>query len=207
MKARSKAAPDVGRATRRRIVDAALRTLKRDGYAGASARAIARTGRFNPALIFYHFGSVHDLLLAAVDETSRVRMNRYEKLLADVTTLPDLMRSAAALYREDLKSGHITVVAEMIAGASSVPELGPEIVERIQPWIALTEEVIERVLRGTILEPLARPADLAFAVVALYLGLELLTHLEGDPARAEPIFALAAQVAALVSGVGIDGAS
>ena len=55
---------DGAAATRRALVDAAIESLRFDGFAGASARAIATRAGVNPGLIFYHFGSVADLLLA-----------------------------------------------------------------------------------------------------------------------------------------------
>src|SRR3954463_3613559 len=55
---------DAASATRRALVDAAVESLRFDGFAGASARAIAARAGVNPGLIFYHFGSVADLLLA-----------------------------------------------------------------------------------------------------------------------------------------------
>jgi AcrR family transcriptional regulator len=58
---------------RGRIVDAALRTLTSAGYANTSVRAIATTGAFSPALVFYHFGSVDALLLAVLDRISDER--------------------------------------------------------------------------------------------------------------------------------------
>ena len=63
--------------TKLQIVEAALETLKARGFAGASARVIAREGGFNQALIFYHFGSVQSLLLAALDLISERRMIEY----------------------------------------------------------------------------------------------------------------------------------
>jgi AcrR family transcriptional regulator len=53
--------------TKLEIVEAAVETLKTAGFHGSSAREIARTGGFNQALIFYHFGTVRQLLLAALD--------------------------------------------------------------------------------------------------------------------------------------------
>ena len=91
-------APDgsEGHATRERIVEAALETLKTSGFAGASARAIARTGGFNQALVFYHFGSVNELLLAALEETSRRRMAAYREALRPGMGLAELMAVAAS---------------------------------------------------------------------------------------------------------------
>lgn len=190
-----------GAVTKKKIVAAALKTLKRDGFSGASARVIARTGRFNPALIFYHFGGLHELLLAALDETSRVRMAKYQELVASADSLPLLIEKAAEMYREDLRSGHITVLVEMIAGAASVPELGPEIAERIVPWVEMTEEILRRVVGDTFMAQLASPSEIAFAIVSLYLGMEMMTHLTQDPSRAESAFAVASNLARLVSGL------
>jgi AcrR family transcriptional regulator len=187
-----------GEETRRRIVDAAVRTLKEEGFAGTSARAIGRAGDFNPALIFYHFGSVNDLLLAALDSTSAERMARYERAVEEAPSLPDLLRVAADIYREDLESGHITVLAEMIAGASAVPDLGPEIVARVGPWLDFAERTIARALEGSPLAGLVPARDAAYGVVAVYLGIELMTHLEGDRSRAERLFSLAGSLAPLV---------
>jgi len=187
-----------GEATRERIVEAALETLKTEGFAGASARAIARTGGFNQALVFYHFGSVNDLLLAALDETSRRRMARYRAAVAEVHDLPELLRVAADVYREDLESGHITVLAEMLAGSTTYPELRAPIAERTAPWVDFTREVLERVLGDSPLGQVVPVDDAAFAIVALYLGVELLTHLDGDRHRAESLFAAGDRLAALI---------
>jgi AcrR family transcriptional regulator len=195
-----------GRDTKARIVQAALQTLKRDGFAGASARSIASTGGFNQALIFYHFGSVHRLLLAALDETSAQRMAEYRTATAEVQDLSDLVAIAARVYREDLESGHIKVLAEMIAGASSVPELGPLIAERIEPWVAFAQERIEAVWAGSPLAGMVSASDVAYAVVGLYLGVELLSHLEGDTSRADRLFAMS-QAAASLGGLLLGGPS
>ncbi|MEA2686293.1 MAG: hypothetical protein QOE93_1488 [Actinomycetota bacterium] len=183
---------------RQRVVDAALETLKREGWAGTSARAVAATGGFAQGLVFYHFGTVADLLIAALDETARRRMDRYQAALAGVTTLPELLAVAGDVYREDLDSGHIKVLAELIAGSSSIPGLGAEIARRTEPWITLVEETVERVVADSPLAGLVPTKDLAFAVVALYLGVELLTHLDGSRDRADSLFAAAGGLGTLL---------
>ena len=181
-----------GEETKDRIVEATLTVLKSSGYAGASARAIAAEGGFNQALIFYHFGSVREVLLAALDRTSAVRMTAYREAAAAAPDVPALVEVAGTIYREDLASGHITVLAELIAGASADPELGPEIVTRIAPWIDLAREQIERVTSGSPLGQLVPADDAAYAIVAQFLGLEMLTHLDRSTDRAERLFRLAA---------------
>jgi AcrR family transcriptional regulator len=190
-----------GEATRQRIVSAAIETLKEQGFAGASARAIAQRGGFNQALIFYHFGGVNGALLAALDRTSAERMERYRSAVDGVRSLPELVAVAAEIYREDLDSGHIKVLAELIAGCSSVPGLGPQVVARVEPWVAFAEEAVRRVVVGSVVEQLIPVPDLAYGIVALYLGVELLAHLDAGKAQAEGLLATAARLAELLGGL------
>jgi AcrR family transcriptional regulator len=191
--------------TKDRIVRATIEVLKAHGYAGASARTIAAEGGFNQALIFYHFGSVRDALLAALDRTSEERMLAYRAAASGAGDLPALVAVATEIYHEDLASGHIKVLAELIAGASTDPELGPEIVTRVAPWIDFAREEIERVAGGSPLGQLVPPEDAAYALVAQFLGLELLTHLDGSSERAERLFRLASGLATMVSMPGFVG--
>lgn len=185
--------------TKQRIVQAALETLKTEGFAGASARAIAGRGGFNQALIFYHFGTLSDLLLAALDETSASRLTRYKEALAGGGSIAERLEIARRLYSEDLASGHITVVSEMIAGSLNRPDLGPEIVARMEPWVELAEDALRGALKGTGVEALVPVRTAAFAVVALYLGMDLLAHLEADRSRAEAVFDAGLRVASAIA--------
>ena len=174
--------------TREKIIAAALATLKEEGFAGTSARAIARRGRFNQALIFYHFGTLTDLLLAALDKTSSDRMNRYTMAMDGSDSIEEKVRTAAELYAEDLESGHITVLSELVTGSLSRPDLGPEIVTRLEPWVDFAEQAIAAAVGDSPLAQLIPSRTLAFAVVALYLGVDLLFHLDGDTSRAQELF-------------------
>ena len=188
--------------TRRLLVQAATATLREDGYAGASARAIAERAGSNQGLIFYHFGSVANLLLAALDAVSAERMERYGSAIDHVGSLADLVDAATAIFREDLDAGYVTVLVEMIAGASSTPGLGPEVAARIGPWTNFTQRAIEATLGGSPLDSVLPSRDVAYGIVALYLGLEMLSHLDGDRAPALALFAHAQQLAGLFSMLG-----
>jgi AcrR family transcriptional regulator len=187
--------------TKGRIVDAAFQTLKEEGFAGTSARAIARRGGFNQALIFYHFGTLNDLLLATLDKTSSDRMSRYRDSIGKALNVDQKIQTATRLYREDLESGHITVISELIAGSLARPDLGPEVVARMEPWIEFTEGVITELLAGSMFEGTVKPRTLAFAVVALYLGVDLLSHLDQDKSRAEELFAMAGTFGPLLAPI------
>jgi AcrR family transcriptional regulator len=186
-----------GEQTRRRILDAALESLRTRGFAGSSSRAIAEIGGFNPALTFYYFGSRDELLLSALEDASRERLARYTgeaRAAGSASALIELMRR---IYREDLESGFIRIASEMVAGAVANPELGPRVVGLMQPWIDLAEESIAKVLEGTPVEGLADPAELASAAVVFYLGANLFTQLVPERDAVEPLLRAAASAAAL----------
>jgi AcrR family transcriptional regulator len=201
MPAGRKAVRAGGEETRARIVEAAVATLRTAGFAGASARAIAAAGGFNQALIFYHFGSLDDLLLAALDATAAARLARYEAAVAKAGSLPELLKVAGRLYDEDLASGHITVVTELIGGSLTRPALRPEIRRRMQPWLDFTEAALGRTTGGGLLYRIVPGRDVAYGVIRLYLGLQMLTHLDGRPDRARALFAAGSRIGARLDTV------
>jgi AcrR family transcriptional regulator len=183
--------------TRQALIDAAIETLKAQGFAGTSARAIAKEAGCNQALVFYHFGSVVELLLAALDEVSARRMGRYTAALEQINSPSELAAVATAVFREDMDTGDVTVLVEMIAGASSTPGLGVEVASRIAPWRVFAQRAVESGLSGTPLGSLVPLSEISYAVVALYLGLEMLSHLDGDRKQATALFDHAEQLAGL----------
>lgn len=184
--------------TRARMVDAALTTLIEEGYGGASARVIAARGGFNPALVFYHFGSVDQLLLAALDKSSHARLERYRGLLLQPLESDELVRKAAGLFREDVEGGAVIAATELIGASLARPELRSEVVARMRPWLELVREVIDRQLTESHLRAFASAADpVAFAIVSLYLGLNMLNRLEPDLSQVDALFEFVAQLSHL----------
>lgn len=186
--------------TRDQILRAAFDTLEDRGFAAATSRAVAERGGFNPALVFYYFGSMDALLLAALDWTNEQRLSAYRTALADAQTLDEVFATAARLFEEDRESGHVTVLSQMIAGSVARPELAPETLKRMRPWLELCEQTLERVLGTSPLAQALPTRDLAYAVVTFYLGANLLTHLEGDRARADELLARLRELEPLASG-------
>lgn len=187
---------------RARIVDAALRSLLKDGYANTSARVIAATGGFSPALVFYHFGSVDALLLAALDHVSTERLTRYRKRLEGVTTIGDLAAGMQQLHVEDQRDGYLTAVQEIVAGMAFDRQLGAEIVSRMQPWVEFAESLAERILSGSPLRALIDPSVVGTAAISLYLGLEIVARMRGGDANGSADLMVAlTQAAPLIDAV------
>jgi AcrR family transcriptional regulator len=175
-----------GDQTRATLIAGAIEALREDGFAGASARVIARRAGCNQALIFYHFGSVSDLLVAALEEVSARRLDAYRGLLAHTATIGGLVDAARTIFAEDLAAGHVTVLVEMISGAQSVPGLGERVRACLEPWREFAQTAMRDVLADAPVEVPA--AQAAYAVVAGILGLELLAQLDGDQTAALAVF-------------------
>jgi AcrR family transcriptional regulator len=196
-------APD----NRSALIDAAIETLRIDGFARASARAIAARAGCNQGLVFYYFGSVANLLLAALDAVSAERLARYGAAVERAQSAGELVDVATTIFREDLDAGYAKVLVEMIAGASSTPGLGPEVLARIAPWTQFAQRAINDVIGASALAALVPSEEVAYGVVALYLGLEMLTHLDGERGNALALFERARQLVTFLGGLGAAPAS
>lgn len=184
-------------------MEAAIDVLRTDGYHGASARRIAARAGCNQGLVFYHFGSVANLLLAALDAVSADRMERYSAAVSQALSLVELTDVAAAVFEEDLDSGYAKVLVELIAGGSGDPAFGSGVAARMETWTAFAQSAVTDAADPMMLAATAPASEVAYAIVALYLGLEMLSHLDGDRDKALALFGRARTMAALAGALGI----
>lgn len=168
--------------TKARIIAAARTSLRTDGIMGASARAIARHGDFNQALIFYHFGSLNDLFVAVLDDLSVEHTERYTDRLTGVGSLADIVEIAGELHLEELEDGHIAILAQLLASVATEPDLREPLRERFQPWSDTVEAALVEALGDSPYVAVVPTADLAYLIVSVFIGLELMLSLEDDAA-------------------------
>ncbi|MGH2663419.1 MAG: TetR/AcrR family transcriptional regulator [Actinomycetota bacterium] len=189
--------PRRGTATKERILEAALDTLRDQGFAETTARAIARRGGFNQALIFYHFGSVANMLLEAFQELSEVQAEKYRSAAEKVSSLTDLVTIARRLHDDDLETGSVTAVTQLMAAATG-PQEGRPILDRFEEWIRIVQEALNRALDGSPIGGLVSTREAAYAISAMFLGIELMTRLDPERSEADAVFDMMASVARLV---------
>ena len=187
--------------TRDRVLDATLASLVRNGYGGTSARAIAQAGGFAPGVIYYHFSDLDDLLVAAAARTSAARIERYRTELSGTDRAVPAVARLRELYEEDSETGHIAAVQELYAGARPGSRLAAQLAQETRNWEELAEELLTTLLRGKPLASVVRVPVVAGAAVAFYLGMETITHLEGDRSRPATFFDQAARLAAVFDRV------
>lgn len=184
--------------TKQRILRATVRALATEGYPNTTARAIARTGGFAPGVIYYHFTDLDDLLVATMRFTSEARLQRYRAETGNVMGAVELVRRLRLLYAEDVAEGHIAAVQELVAAASRGSRLADQVRHEVAGWQDLAEGVVGALASSTQFGPLVPVREVATAVVATYLGMETLTHLDADRARPDVLFDAAERAAALV---------
>jgi AcrR family transcriptional regulator len=189
----------VSEATRVKLLEGALRTLTEQGIAKTSARTIAATAGVNQALVFYHFGSVDELLGAACRYGTEQRVARYRDRLDAIGTLGELLAFGREMHEEEKAAGHVAVLGQLLAGAQTHPRLAPATAAGLELWITEIERVLARVLASTPLGESADAGGLARAVSASFVGIELYEGVDAPGAGA----ALAAldQMASLVAAL------
>jgi hypothetical protein len=69
----------------------------------------------------------------------------------------------------------------------------------MEPWVQFAEAAIGRVLKDTPMGQVLPVRDIAFAVVSLYLGIELVTHLDRNRSQADSLFAVAGMAGSLLA--------
>ncbi|MFG2792957.1 TetR/AcrR family transcriptional regulator [Streptomyces sp. NPDC048419] len=185
--------------TKAKLIEGALRTLTEQGIAKTSARTIAATAEVNQALVFYHFGSVDELLAAACRHGTEQRVRRYRKRLDAIGSLSELLAFGREMHEEEKAGGHVAVLGQLLAGAQTHPPLAPATAAGLELWIVEIEKVLTRVLARTPFGEFADPAGLARAVAASFVGIELYEGV--DPAGAGAALDTLEQLGALVAAL------
>ncbi|WP_055564210.1 TetR/AcrR family transcriptional regulator [Streptomyces atriruber] len=166
-------APAKSLETRTKLLEGALRTLTEQGIAKTSARNIAAAAGVNQALVFYHFGSVDDLLAAACRHGTEQRVSRYRERLSGIDSLAELLAFGREMHEEEREAGHVAVLGQLLAGAQTQPRLAAATAAGLALWIEEIEKVLTRVLSASPLGEFVDPVGLARAVAASFVGMEL----------------------------------
>lgn len=174
--------------TKARIIQATLTTLTREGVVGASARAIARTGDFNQALIFYHFGSVDNAIVAAVSEMGSRRVEKHQGELEQATSLLELVRIARRLHQDAETTENMSVLVQAFAGAAGKDEMGPQLYVALEPWSEMMAATLDRVIGQSPIAQISSSREIADALRALFLGIEVIDDLDSSRRHAESMF-------------------
>ena len=128
-----------GASTRTLILEATRRRLIEQGYAKLNVRDIAADAGVNHALIGYHFHGKQPLVLAVLDEANARLLERQSGMYAQPSTASQKWRQACDFYQEDLDSGFVKLLMELMAGSFHDEALRREFTPRLLAWQKLVE--------------------------------------------------------------------
>jgi AcrR family transcriptional regulator len=171
---------DAAVGTRTLIIEAARRRLLADGYAAMSTRKVAEEAGVPLSQLHYYFGSKGGLILSLFEEENQRRLERQTRMYAEDTPLWQRYERACDFLEDDLDSGYVRVLQEMIAAGWSNREICDAVRELLGGWIALLIEVArETERRHGPLGPFTAE-EVATLVGTIFVGAEALILLGFD---------------------------
>ncbi len=87
---------------RTQLAESALRTLGELGYARSSLREIANNSEFSHGVVHYYFNDKLELIIYCVRHYKATCVTRYDGVITDATTAPELLEAFAAKLVETI---------------------------------------------------------------------------------------------------------
>ena len=129
------------------LIEAAEEVLRDGGFAGLSTRRVADRAGVPLSQIHYHFGSKRKLVLGVLDAQNRRLLTRQADLSSSDQPLWRRWEQACDYLEEDLASGYVRVLQEMIAAGWSDPEIAETVGAQLRAWAGLLTGVAEEAHR------------------------------------------------------------
>jgi AcrR family transcriptional regulator len=132
--------------------------------------------------IHYHFGSKEQLILAMLRAENESLVRRQAQMFALDVPLSVRWDVACDYFDDDLESGYVRVLQEMMAAGWSSPDVRAAVGEVLEGWfVALGNLAADAQRAGTHFGPF-EPRELVALVAAAFLGAEsmVLLGLEHD---------------------------
>jgi AcrR family transcriptional regulator len=133
--------------TRAAILEAARQRLLLDGFAGLSTRAVAEEAGVPLSQVHYHFGSKQQLILDLLKAEDARRLARQTRMYAEDRPLWQRYEQACDFLEDDLESGYVRVLQEMIAAGWSDPAIGERVRDLLLGWLDLLTDVVREAER------------------------------------------------------------
>ncbi len=167
-------------ATREAILEAARNRLLDDGFARLSTRSVADTAGVPLSHLHYHFGSKQRLILDVLEAEDARRLARQTGMYAEDRPLWQRYEQACDFLEDDLASGYVRVLQEMIAAGWSDPTIGARVRELLKGWLDLVTEVTREAAR--VFGPLGpfSPEELGALISQAFMGGEAMLLLGFD---------------------------
>ena len=166
--------------TKERILGAARSSLLADGYVSLSTRNVAEGAGVPLSQIHYHFGSKEQLILAMLRAENDRLVDRQAAMFSGGESFAEQWELACDFLDDDLESGYVRVLQELIAAGWSSDVVGAEVRVMLKAWESVvTGAVLRAEQQGVNLGGFA-PSELALLNASLFLGAESMILLGED---------------------------
>ena len=169
------------------LLDAAKKVLRQKGYSGLSTRDVAAQAGVPLSQIHYHFGSKQGLILALFEYLNAQLLDRQNVLFGNpALKLSEQWDQACAYLDDDIASGYVRVLQELIAASWTDAEVAKVVRAGILGWVELITGLARKAERefGGI-GPFS-PDELSALVASAFLGAESF-YLLGLEKKGSPI--------------------
>jgi AcrR family transcriptional regulator len=130
------------------VLDAARKVLRQNGYAKLSTRDVAAAAGVPLSQIHYHFGSKQGMVLALFEHLNSQLIERQSTLFHDSTVkLSEQWDRACDYLDEDIASGYVRVLQELIAASWADSPVAKVIQAGLMEWFRLLAELARRAER------------------------------------------------------------
>lgn len=179
------------------ILDAARARLLAGGLAALSTRQVADAAGVPVSQLHYHFGSKQGLLLALLEDENRRRLERQTRLYATDQPLWSRYEQACDYLEDDLDSGYVRVLQEMIRAGWEDERIGAAVRAAVTGWTDLLTAVArEAEHRHGPIGPFAAE-EVAALIAAAFIGAETLI-LSGFDREVMPIRSALRRIGVLI---------
>jgi TetR/AcrR family transcriptional repressor of bet genes len=196
--------------TRRdQLAESALRTLGERGYARTSLREIANNSEFSHGVVHYYFADKLELVVYSVRYYKARCVTRYDGVVADSTTAPELLDAFAAKLVETVQDEAAMHCLWYDLRTQSMFE------EELRDAVTLIDQTLEDMIWRVVSRyaelagrSVAMPPAAAYGVLDGLFQQALLGHVTGDetalPTLVEQVHSLMPMMLAPASGNPVD---
>jgi AcrR family transcriptional regulator len=169
------------------LIEAAKAVLRKNGYASLSTRDVATAAGVPLSQIHYHFGSKQGMMLALFEYLNAQLLDRQTTMFAESTlSLSARWDRACDYLDEDIASGYVHVLQELMAAGWSDPNVAKVIRAGLLSWYQLIRDVVRDAAdKFGGLGPFT-PEEIAALVSNAFMGAESL-YLLGFEKKGAPV--------------------
>jgi AcrR family transcriptional regulator len=129
--------------TRRLLLEAAELVLRKHGYSGLATRRVAAAAAMPLSQIHYHFGSKEALVLALLGYRNERLLARQRGMFSEDLPLWKRWDKACDFLDEDVASGYVRILQEMIAAGWTNPAISAAVRQFLSGWFELLARIAQ----------------------------------------------------------------